>query len=293
MRVVSWNVQGLGRPGSPEYDAQLAVLRRLDADIVGLQEVDEGQDGILLQLAADAGYDTTFVPASNPFGPLRNAVMTRLDLVEVSAPSAGALSGERSANDLTRLPVRLQVYLPGMDQRVTVVVQHWKSGFDLDDEFRRAVDGIRTAQAADVQGPTIAMGDVNAELEDMPEDPPVWLYPPDGLPESYRVGTDVQDRLSAGGIPNDAFAPLLDLGLEPQQLRQIDGRPDTRPSSGRVIDWILVSEELADATVGEVYDSTDEGQGEGLPKAGDAPPRPTSADASDHLPVFVDVTVAR
>jgi endonuclease/exonuclease/phosphatase family metal-dependent hydrolase len=152
---------------------------------------------------------------------------------------------------------------------------------------------VRTAQAASGDGPAIAMGDVNAELDDMPEDPPLWTYAPEGLPSSYRLGTDVRDQLADGGVANDAFAPLIAAGLEPQQLRQIDGRPDTRPSSGRVIDWILVSDELVGSTVGEVYDSTDEGQGEGLPKAGDTPPRPTSAEASDHLPVFVDVVVRR
>ena len=44
------------------------------------------------------------------------------------------------------------------------------------------------------------------------------------------------------------------------------------------------------AIVGEIYDCTDEGQASGLPKAGEPPERSACTDASDHLPVFVDVT---
>ena len=39
VRVVSWNMERVGEPGSMEYEALHAVLVHLDADVVGLNEV--------------------------------------------------------------------------------------------------------------------------------------------------------------------------------------------------------------------------------------------------------------
>lgn len=287
VRVVTWNIQGLGTADSEEGVAERAILARLDADVVGLNEIDEGESGRLAQLAADVGYDVVFLPSGNPFGDLRNAVLARGD-VQVEALTASALSGDRAANDVTRLPLRATLTRSGLEP-LTVVVNHWKSGFDNTDTFRRAVDGTRTAQAADVAGPVVVMGDVNAELEDMPESPAVWSYAPSGLPRTLEVGQDVDSALD-DGLPNDAFAPLLQAGLVPVEAEQLDGRVSTRPSSDRRIDWVLVSSDLIGDAAGEVYDSSDEGRG-GLEKAGEAPDRYASETASDHLPVVVDLVV--
>lgn len=286
VRIVTWNVQGLGSPGSDEAAAEIEVLRRIDADVVGLNEVGAEEASRLRALAAELGYDTVFTPNDNPFGGLRNGLLARLPNVEVSAVTSAAVSGDSQANDVTRLPLRLSVDLAG--QPLTVVVNHYKSGFDDDDEFRRTLDGIRTAQAADEPGFVVLMGDLNAELEDMPDRPAVWREAPAGLPGSFSLGQDQRDLLGDEGLANNPFAPALDGGLEVVEARQLDGRADTRPVSGRRIDWMLVSD--AQAVQSEVYDSTDEG-GDGLPKAGEAPPRAASATASDHLPVFVDVTL--
>jgi hypothetical protein len=123
----------------------------------------------------------------------------------------------------------------------------------------------------------------------MPEDPPVWKYAPDGMPSDYRLGQDLRGVLSGDGLPNDAFAPGFNAGLALVMAKQVDGREVTRPTSGRRIDWIFVSEGL-EGSPAEVYDSTDEGKG-GLPKTGDVPERADSEAASDHLPVFVDLEI--
>lgn len=293
VRVVTWNIEGLGRASDPEGQAERAVLARIDADIVGLNEVSDEQAALLRALGDDLGYETVFLPVGNPFGSLRNAVLTRLPVVNLDAPSAGELSGDGAANDVTRWPVRLTVDAPDAEQDLTVVVNHWKSGFDLTDRFRRTLDGVRTAQAAaEAPGPVLVMGDVNAQLDEMPESPPTWTYTPGGLPRDYRVGADQRDALDVG-LPNSAFAPLTDLGLSAIDATQLDGRPDTRPQSGRRIDWVFASLDRVEGVAGEVYDSTDEGQGSGLPKSGDAPDRGASGAASDHLPIFVDVALAR
>lgn len=292
VRVVTWNIQSIGSQSSTEGAAEREVLARIDADVVALNEVTPEQTTRLRQLGEDLGYDTIFMPEDNPFGSLRNALLCRLPC-QVEAVAPASTSGDDRANDVTRYPVRAVVDVPDTEVDLTVVVNHWKSGFDNTDQFRRTLDGIRTAQAAaTASGPFLVVGDVNAELEDMPESPPVWTYAPTGLPSAFRLGSDQQDALEQG-IPNDAFAPMQALGMGVIEATQVDGRTDTRPQSGRRIDWVLASEDLAGAVRGEVYDSTDEGQGSGLPKPGAVPSRAASEQASDHLPVFVDVDVPR
>jgi endonuclease/exonuclease/phosphatase family metal-dependent hydrolase len=288
VRVATWNVLGLGRPGSASFNAVKAVLARIDADVVGLNEIGEDEASALATLASDLGYSQVLRPPTNPFGPERNAILSRLP-ASLDAPTSATLSGDRAANDVTRLPVRAVIPLPEVNRELTVVGQHWKSGFDLVDRFRRAVDASRSAQAA--RGDLVVlMGDVNAEPGDMPEDPPVWKYRPQGLPGEYRLGSDLEAQLAGSGLPNDAFAPGTAAGLVWLPARQVDGREVTRPSSGRRIDWIFVSDEVS-AAPSEVYDSTDEGKG-GLPKSGEVPARDASELASDHLPVFADLTIS-
>lgn len=288
VRIATWNIEGLGSSNSAERQAELDVLRRINADIVGINEVGSDELGRLTELGQALGYDTIFMPSSNPFGGLRNAMLTRLPGAQISAVTSAAVSGDREANDTTRLPIRLTVELAGADDPLTVVVNHWKSGFNIDDRFRRTLDGIRTAQAADQDGVVVVMGDVNAELEDMPESPRIWTSLPDDLPGSFRLGDDQLTRLREDGIANNAFAPSLALGLTAVEARQLDGRPDTRPVSGRRIDWVLASDGVSVAS--EIYDSTDEGNG-GLEKAGEAAERSASQQASDHLPIFIDITL--
>lgn len=287
VRVATWNINGLGAVGSPGYEAVRAVLDRVDPDVVTLNELVELDRRALDVLGEELGYDTVYLPTDNPYGDLRNAVMTRLEVLSVASPDAPSLALDDRARDLTRFPVVLTVRVPDSDRSLQVVGQHLKSGFMADDGFRRAVDAHRTAQALG-QGSRLVLGDLNADLAEMPESPPVWTALPGGLPERYRLGADLQAQLPSG-IDNDAFAPFLTHGLSAVDARQVDGRLATRPISDRRIDWILVSEDLVDALDAEVYNSLDEGQG-GLPKRGPLPPRSACAQASDHLPVFADLS---
>lgn len=287
VRVATWNINELGAVGSPGYEAVRAVLDRVDPDIVSLNELVELDRRSLDVLGEELGYDTVYLPTDNPYGDLRNAVMTRLDVVSVASPDASSLALDDRASDLTRYPVVLTVRVPDSDRPLQIVGQHLKSGFMPDDGFRRAVDAHRTAQALG-EGSRLVIGDLNADLAEMPESPPLWTAMPGGLPERYRLGADLQAQLSSG-IDNDAFAPFLAQGLSAVDARQVDGRLATRPISDRRIDWILASEDLVGALGAEVYNSLDEGQG-GLPKHGPLPSRSACEQASDHLPVFVDLS---
>ena len=262
------------------------VLTRLDADVVGINEVDSGQLERLEQLGAEHGY-TVLVPESNPFGYLRNAILTRLEVESWGLPTSATLSGDARANDLTRLPVQATLSLPG-GGAVTVLVQHWKSGSGEDDIFRRMIDGVRTAQAAaEVDGLlAVVMGDVNDQLEDAPGWPGVFRDSPDGLPGAYTLGDDLRLRLE-DGLANDPFAVLAREGFSPADARQRDGSQATRWESGRHIDYVFTTAAVAGADLfAEVYDSDDEGIS-GLASGGAACPRATSESASDHLPVLI------
>ena len=144
VRVVAWNVEGVGAPGSSEYEALRTMLIHMDADVVGLNEV-SGSDEVayLEELAEDLGYGVVFgADADAAFGHLRNAVMSRFSLVEATALGAAALSGDPEANDLTRPLIRAEFETP-QGVRFTTLTGHWKSGTGNDDEFRRAVASTR------------------------------------------------------------------------------------------------------------------------------------------------------
>lgn len=288
IRVATWNIQYLGNPGSTEFEAVRAVLDRIDADIVSLNEVSEGEESDLEDLAADLGYDTVVTPTTNPFGAEHNAILTRLPVIETDVLKSDELSDDSGANDITRWFVSVEVEVEG--QQLAVVGQHWKSGFELIDEFRRVLESIRSVQAAESRGPDafIVLGDMNAELDDPAPSVPVWEYVPSGEPFDFSLGEDIAAMLDSG-IDNDVFAPLFDAGLEVVDALQLDGRDGTREESGRRIDHIFVSSEV-EVKASEVYDARDESFG-GVPKAGEAPDRDATLDASDHFPVLVDIEI--
>ncbi|TVQ33383.1 MAG: hypothetical protein EA376_02495 [Phycisphaeraceae bacterium] len=297
VRVATWNIFSVSAPGSIAYNAAVGVIRRIDADMVGINEVSSSADiQNLMQLAADTGYDYVIVPSSNPLGSLRNAVMSRLPMVDSAIHTSASLSGSPTANDMTRLIVEASGESPDGVGVFTVLSQHWKAGTNNSDEFRRAIESIRIAQALErYDGENdfvIVMGDVNEQPFSVPQSPLFFTSAPSGLPQSFVIGPDIQNIMTTTGIYNDSFFHLETLdgpGLTTLPAVQVNGSPATRPISGRVIDHILVSQSLLDlGPLTEVYNSELDGPGVGLPKFGDPPPQDSNFLASDHLPVFVD-----
>lgn len=284
VRVVSWNVQGLGSSASAGFESVRAVLARLDGDVVGLQEVDEKEASELTSLASELGYPHVQLARSTPYGPLRNAVLTRLPPATLRSWSAEELSGDAQAEDVTRQPVSTTIDTP-WGRPLTVVVQHCKAGFDDIDEFRRNVDAWRTAQAA--SGSTLLMGDINEDPREGPEQPSSFGSVPPGAPPSYQPGDDLSELLGGPGMVNDPFALLADQGFRHVEAAQGDGRVETR-DSGRWIDHILLDASLEVRAI-EIYDTRDDGL-TNLPMGGMPPGRDAVRSASDHLPVVADVT---
>ena len=299
IRVATWNIQAVGAPGSAEYEAAVAVLVHLDADILGVNEVSSAGDVANLEaLAADAGYGYVAAATSTPFGAQRNAVLSRFAFAEpVTEHDSSTLSGDPSANDITRRILEARVEVPGNALDLTVVSQHWKSGNGNDDELRRVIESIRMTQVLDhlqTQADAyVILGDTNEEFDSVPRTPNPFSSLPSGLPSSFKLGSDLEAQLLGSGIENNPFEPLVATsGAVVISALQLDGSDSTRPASGRRLDYLAVSAAIAAGGVAaEVYDSRDSALAGGLPKLGAAPAVSASLDASDHLPVFADFTI--
>lgn len=296
VRVATWNISQVGAPFSPEYDASLAILNRIGADIVAVNGVDDMAN--LNSLAADAGYAHVGVGTVGSFGPLRNAFLSIYPIVEGAVHTSVSLSGDPAANDITHHFVSIKVeFPPPTDRDLVLIVQHWKSGTADSDEFRRAIDSRRISQALNavsIDGDAVVvMGDVEEEITGVPRTPNPFTSEPAGLPGGWKLGSDLVPELSGGGIANDPFSILetdVSYAMNAVAALQLDGSEATRPASGRRLDYVFINP-FIDRALGEVYDSLDEGLPGGLPKFGLPPSPGTSADASDHFPVFIDITI--
>ena len=298
VRVATWNIETVGAPGSVEYQAARDLLIRIGADVVALNEIASSADSAnLASLAADVGYTSVVVPASNPFGADRNAILTDLPVLSSEVHTAASLSGDPLANDISRLIVEVRVDLPGDAPDLTVVSNHWKSGTGNDDEFRRVVESHRMIQAVADLDPLfdayILVGDVNEEIDNVPQVPSPLTSEPSGLPGSFELGADLEFALFNPGEVNDPFAHLIESQMTIAAALQLDGLDATRPASGRRLDYIFVSPVVAAGGVdAEVYDSQDEGLPGGLPKSGSPLSAGVGDAASDHLLVFADLELS-
>ncbi|GIK15056.1 MAG: hypothetical protein BroJett003_00200 [Planctomycetota bacterium] len=298
VRVATWNLETIGVRGSSEYNAALAILGRICPDVVAIQEIEGDELDDFADLAEDAGFAYTIVPTSNPFGSLRNGFLSRHPFMRTTINTSANLSGDSNANDITRLIVEVVLDVPGAAP-LTLVTEHWKSGTADADEFRRAVESLRAAQAVgdldtDVDA-FVILGDMNEEIDSVPRSPDPFTQVPGGMPTNWRLGNDLRTILNAQGIRNDPFIYLTSASgpeVTALEARQKDGRDATRDSSGRRLDYILVSALLSGYDPpSEVYDSRDEGLGGGLAKCGSALSSGTSAAAADHFIVFTDLTL--
>lgn len=293
LRVATWNLYNVGSPGSDEFDATVAILDRLGADVVALQEVNDDDQSELAALADAAGYPHVVFAESSPFGEYNGGFLSRLEPLDHAVWTSAELSGDNRANDVTRQPLALSVDAPGGP--VSVVTSHFKSGYDNEDEFRRSIDAIRIGQAAAQYGDrTLITGDFNAQLvDDGTESPSTWSSVPSGPPSSYELGSDLQALLDGDGISNVVYGHLSSHRV--QDAARDSGREGTRPTDtnrdGRRIDHILVGPGLQDVSAqGAVYFSQEDEGGPTVPWIGEPAPRESSELASDHLPVVIELT---
>ena len=279
----------LGAPGTPDHDTVRDILDRIDADVVALQEI-HGADitaNDVSDLAASLGYPHVFIaPSTNVFDTsLHVAFLSRHPFLTQTAVGSPPMSKE-----LTRLFPAVRVDVPGTTRDPFLISAHLKSGETDADQFRRAVEMLRLTGHLNSQGFSgaenyIVMGDFNLSSDDQR-----FTAIPSGMPALFQLGADI-----SGTVPPITYYtnPLRYFNGAPVVLldpRQLDNSPSTI-QTGSTIDLLLVSPILAERPMRtEIYNSTlDLSNNTGLPKSGSPLAAGTSATASDHYPLVVDL----
>ena len=283
----------LGDPGTPDHESVKAVLGRIDADVVSLEEIASddvsGSPDDLDALAARLCYPYLYLsPVSGGSG-YSAPIDTALRVVFLSRYpflSSGVIASPTGAREMTRFLPVVKVDVPGTTNDPVIIAAHLKSGSGSDDRFRRVVEMKRLTNYLAAQGLTnddnfIIMGDFNLVGSNA-----TFNAPPSGLPATYALGADITFPL---GYSTNPLAYFSTPGVTRLDLRQLDGSPVTF-QSGSVLDLMMVSSAIAGRqSATEIYNSVhDDSNLAGLPKSGDPLASETSATASDHYAVFGD-----
>ncbi|MDP0490782.1 MAG: endonuclease/exonuclease/phosphatase family protein [Verrucomicrobiota bacterium JB023] len=320
LRVVTFNIEterdqngdladGLNEPGTEDYEAVLASLARIDADVVCLQELNNsdvsggtqgGTNSDVHALASELGLDHVYIPSTALDFQLRNAILSRYPLLDADGigtsdymATIGAVgSNGAQAKDVTRAFPAVVVDVPGAAQPATIITLHNKASTDDASKFRRAVELARladylTRNALDESDNIVILGDFN--LSGTGE---TFTNEPGGLPSTYNRGADIPLPITYSTDPDFYFpTPWQASALD---ARAVDGSDDTFLSSagnGSTLDYILTTPAMV-VEGAEIYRSDlDTTNNAGLPKVGNPLPATTSAVASDHFPVFVDLVL--
>jgi endonuclease/exonuclease/phosphatase family metal-dependent hydrolase len=304
LRVASYNVQAVGFAESDQWNALGEMLRRLDADVVCIEELEDGETGPLRELTMALGYGEPVQADTSPGigGELRNACLGRVPLSRIDSFTAGDLSSDPQANDLGRDIIAVRAQKDGC--AVNVLAVHAKSGQESIDWFRRQVEIVRLVQAIAAvreefpDDAVVVMGDFN-ESPDDPAIGTVFDAPPLGLPESYRLGSDIEFPLEYA-----PFTAVESTGLAIVDATQEDSEYRNTWSAfeagdGVRLDYLWVPESddaLAMEAVVVFNPCFDDGvdaapTGAWLPLAGEPLPCWVGPAASDHLPIVADLRV--
>ncbi len=293
---VSYAEYGLGEAGTIDHESVRAVLGRIDADVVALQEIDSadtsGSPNDVDDLAAALGYAHVYIAPNNSSGSLEGPFDTDLRVAFLSRYpflSAGAVRSPAGAKELTRLHAVVKVDVPGTGNDPVIINGHLKAGSGVD-RFRRAVEmkrlvGHLSALGLGNSDNFIVLGDFNLNPNYVSIS---YASLPSGLPGSFVLGADLPYPISYSTDPLSYFSSPGAFKLD---ARQVDGSAVTYPTgAGFTLDLMLVSPAIAARfPAAEIYNSALDTANGGLPKAGVPLASSTSADASDHLAVFADL----
>jgi endonuclease/exonuclease/phosphatase family metal-dependent hydrolase len=301
LRVATYNIEthrdedsgfpdfALGEPGTIHHDSVAAVLGRIDADVVALQEVHtsdlSGEPASPVdQLAATLGLPHVFAATNS------GAFDTNLRVVFLSRHpflTNESIISPPGAREISRHSPAVVVDVPATDADPLLISAHLKAGTRGADRFRRAIEMRRLTKHLADSGFAetdnfIVLGDFNPS-----GDPRTFSEPPGGMPVTYELGADMPFPVEYSPGMISYFSDPLPVRLDPRQLNGSDGTF----IFGRRIDLIFVSPAIAArALATEVYRSDfDTANEQGLPKAGAPLNSNVSFDASDHYAVFADL----
>lgn len=280
---------GIGDPGIVDHESVKAVIARIDADVVALQEIHSddlsGSPDDLDNMAAALGYPYRYLASKT------NAFDTTLSVVILSRfpfLSTQSIGSPAGAKEITRLHPAVKVDVPGTTHDPLIIAAHLKAGTSAQEKFRRALEMRRLVGHLATAGMTnddnfVILGDFNPSSSNT-----TYSALPVDLPASFDLGADIVFPVSYSTNPLAYFTSPTAVKLDP---RQLNGSKVTRPASGTTLDLFLVSPAIGGRPLfSEIYNSAlDVSNSAGLPKAGAPLADDTSAVASDHLAVIVDV----
>lgn len=315
MRVVTFNIEArfvgnerqpsITEPGTIDYESVKAILARIDADVVCLQEVfpDTNNNENFFNLANELGYEHALLSTrSNSFDfQLRNAIFSRYPFVDIQEIGSADYKDElglvgvdgRRAQEITRTMPAIVIDVPGAAQPTTIINLHNKSGPLLSDRFRRAVELARVRDYLERNGLNgsdniIVTGDFNITPSFTPPST-TFTSEPDGLPGSFNRGTDIALPITFS-VDVDFYFPTP-FNLQAIDARAVDGSDATFQNGSSILDYIMSSPAMT-VLGSEIYRSELDGPTlVGLSKSGEAPASNTSDIASDHWAVFADFEI--
>lgn len=301
IRIATFNVEhGLEAPGTVGHDAVLAVLTRIDADIIALQEIQGADltghpshvDTLASGLATHLGWANHHIHVASTSGALDT--VTRVALISrYPISSATDIAPPAGSKDMARKMPAIVIDVPGTTNDPTIIATHLKCCFEDDDHFRRAVEMHRLSSRLASAGLTsteniVILGDFNLigynhSITRADYDAFSHL-----LPSTYALGPDVTFPIAYRLDPGDYLGDVPMIQLD---SRQTTGSDNTQGSN--TLDYILATPALTSRPhATEIYSSVnDTSNSIGLPKFGAPLPFSTSGDASDHKPVFGDFSL--
>lgn len=134
-----WPDYALDEPGTVDFDSVAAILSRIDADVVALQEVHTSDinEGDVAALGAVLGLPHQFAGSNsgNFDTSLRVVILSRHPFL-----STGSILSPPGAKEIARHSPAVVVDVPGTPNDPLMIAAHLKSGTGSGDRFRRAIE---------------------------------------------------------------------------------------------------------------------------------------------------------
>jgi endonuclease/exonuclease/phosphatase family metal-dependent hydrolase len=317
LRLATYNVLDI-EPGTGGFDDLVEILGRTGPDVVLLQEVgdptqSQSQSAAQAQvnaLATAAGYPfkATSQNSSGLGGDLRVAVLSKWQITSILSFHSNDISPDPNANDIGRDILRVTVAVPDVSGPVAFFNVHQKAGGGDENEFRRAIEGLRLRQlveewcASNPSGHAFVGGDFNADVGGFsPQSFSFSDFQQLNLPFSFDLGSDVQfpvlyDPFGQLQAISGCATPLLfaDATAEDSTTNDATFQSGSRldylfASTGSGSDVILLADEVYRSPLDDDIDAPPAGQY--LRKFGSDLASNVSSGSSDHFPVIADYLI--
>lgn len=292
-----------------DFAAVSNIIARVQPDIICYQELTLEDQTAWLEMAGQMGYPYyAFAADGGTFaGNLRLGIHSKFPILSSDVVREDVVDPD--AKEMTRWPLHAVIEVPGALNPLHVFSVHNKSGTtDKTSRMRRAFEIYRTVNYITnmvAQYPLdteyVIMGDFNDTIEGsigvgqhVSFDKTYYESRLSALP-GFKAGSDIPwYKNSSWELPYKMYPTerLAAAWMDVVDAFHTGGTDNWTHDAGNRLDYILFSDEIMQSPygvpVGEVYESTGDGVGTGLPKYGAPLPSSTSEYASDHRMVFAD-----